>query len=282
MTNKRKSVETNSLRLRPARNFQPSGPSSSTRAFSTKWWTSSAVAPNDSSHAESVFARSEILSSAESVCFTSAPVKTPTGCNALAQARSTAISYGRRRRSNAKERWNASNCLFGSRSKRPPHSRSSLRSVILYSWDRHSCLFRFSSPVKYRGQTRMSLLLISFSLCFGTHSYRQCKQIDETFGVLGVVPAHGEAGQVRAVKRERRDTLGDVDRAFPQFQADSAGDALLRNTEKSIERFAERRKPQTVVNKFRVTHRERLLGMRRFAFHGEVRVHLMHFSVYSY
>src|SRR5437762_1519872 len=65
MTNNRKSVETNSLRLRPVCNFQPSGPSSSTRAFSTKWWTSSAVAPNDSSHAESVFARSEILSSAK-------------------------------------------------------------------------------------------------------------------------------------------------------------------------------------------------------------------------
>src|SRR5438552_1304392 len=278
MTNNRKSVETNSLRLRPVCNFQPSGPSSSTRAFSTKWWTSSAVAPNDSSHAESVFARSEILSSAESVCFTSAPVKTPTGCNALAQARSTAISYGRRRRSNAKERWNASNCLFGSRSKRPPHSRSSLRSVILYSWDRHSCLFRFSSPVKYRGQTRMSLLLISFSLCFGTHGYGQRKQIDKTFGVLGVVPAHGEAGQIGAVKRERRNTLGDVERAFPQFQADGAGDALLRNTEKSIERFAERRKPQAVVDKFRVAQRERLLEMRGFAVDGEALELLMRFD----
>src|SRR5213080_947614 len=278
MTNKRKSVETNSLRLRPVCNFQPSGPSSSTRAFSTKWWTSSAVAPNDSSHAESVFARSEILSSAESVCFTSAPVKTPTGCNALAQARSTAISYGRRRRSNAKERWNASNCLFGSRSKRPPHSRSSLRSVISYSWDRHSCLFRFSSPVKYRGQTRMSLLLISFSLCFGTHGYGQRKQIDKTFGILGIVPAHGEAGQVSAVKRERRNTLGDVERALPQFQADGTGDALLRGVEKSIERFAERRKPQAVVDKFRVTQRERLLEMRRFAVDGEALEFLVRFD----
>src|SRR5437588_8299733 len=278
MTNKRKSVETNSLRLRPARNFQPSGPSSSTRAFSTKWWTSSAVAPNDSSHAESVFARSEILSSAESVCFTSAPVKTPTGCKALAQARSTAISCGRRRRPNAKDRWNASNCLFGSRSKRPPHSRSSLRSVILYSSDRHSCLFRFSSPVKYRGQPRMSLLLISFSLCFGTHGYGQRKQIDKTFGVLGVVLAHGEAGQVSAVKRERRNTLGDVERAFPEFQADGAGDALLRNVEKSIERFAKRRKPQAVVDKFRVAQRERLLEMRGFAVHGEALEFLVRFD----
>src|SRR5947199_2009414 len=51
-------------------------------------------------------------------------VKIPMGCKALAQARSTAISYGRSRRSNAKERWNASNCLFGSPSNRPPHSRS--------------------------------------------------------------------------------------------------------------------------------------------------------------
>src|SRR5437660_10795373 len=194
MTNKRKSVEDESVQPRPGCNFQASRPSSSTRAFSTKWWTSSAVAPNDSSHAESVFARSEILSSAESVCFTSAPVKTPTGCKALAQARSTAISCGRRRRSNAKERWNASNCLFGSRSKRPPHSRSSLRSVILYSWDRHSCLFRFSSPVEYRGQTRMSLLLISFRLCFSTHDYGQRKQIDISFCVLGVVQSHAQSG----------------------------------------------------------------------------------------
>src|SRR5207253_6840567 len=241
---------------------------SSTRAFSTKWWTSSAVAPNDSSHAESVFARSEILSREASVRFTSAAVKMPTGSKALAQARSTAISYGRRRWSNAKQRWNASNCLFGSRSKRPPHSRSSLRSVILYSSDRHSCLFRFSSPVKYRGQTRMSLLLISFSFCFGTHGYGQRKQIDETFGVLGVVPAHSEAGQVRAVKREWRNALRDVERAFPEFQADGAGDALLRNVEKSIERFAKRRKPQPVVNKFSIAQRERLLEMRGFPVHG--------------
>src|SRR5437879_9760824 len=61
MTNNRKSVATNSLRLRPVCSFQPSGPSSSTRVFSTKWCTSSASAPNFSSHPVSVLARPEIL-----------------------------------------------------------------------------------------------------------------------------------------------------------------------------------------------------------------------------
>src|SRR6266849_3176158 len=218
MTNKRKSVATSSLRLRPVCSFQPSGPSSSTRAFSTKWCTSSADAPKDSTHAESVFARSAILSRAASVCFTSVAVRMPMGSSALAHARSMAISNGSRRRSNAKERWKASNCSFGARSKRPPHSRSSLRSVISRFLD--------------------ELLFAALGFCFRPDGDGQRKQIDETLGVLGVVAAHGETGEVGAIKREGRNALGDVERAFPEFQADSAGDALLRDVEESVERFA--------------------------------------------
>src|SRR5437660_3372870 len=40
------------------------------------------------------------------------------------------------------------------------------------------------SPSTISRPTRMSVLLISFGLGFGTHSYRQRKKIDETLGVL--------------------------------------------------------------------------------------------------
>ena len=66
---------TSSLRLRPVCNFQPSGPSASTSAFSTKWCTSSAS--DDSSHAGSFAARSAMRSSAASVCCTSSAVRIP-------------------------------------------------------------------------------------------------------------------------------------------------------------------------------------------------------------
>src|SRR6266849_5907264 len=258
MTNRRKSVATRSLRLRPVCSFQPRGPSSSTSAFSTKWCTSSASAPKRSSHATSVFARSAILSSAASVCFTSAAVKIPIGSSAFAHARSTAISYGRSRRSNAKERWNASKRSLGSRSKRPPHSRSSLRSVI--------------------GRFLDELLLAALGFCFGPDGYRQREKIDEALGVLGVVAAHGEAGEVGAIKRERRNALGDVERALPEFQADSAGDALLRDVEKSVERFAQRSEPQAVINQFGVAQRKSLLKMRGLAVDREAFQFLMRFD----
>jgi len=59
------------------------------------------------------------------------------------------------------------------------------------------------SPSTIGRQTRMSVLLISFGLCFRPDRYRQREQIDKAFSVLGVVAAHGEAGQIGAVERER-------------------------------------------------------------------------------
>src|SRR6266699_2724958 len=64
------------------------------------------------------------------------------------------------------------------------------------------------------------LLFAAFRLSFWTHSYWQCKQIDETFGVFGVVAAHGEAGQIGAIEREGRNALRDVERTLPEFQTD--------------------------------------------------------------
>src|SRR5882762_8947077 len=122
------------------------------------------------------------------------------------------------------------------------------------------------------------LLFAAFGFRFGAHGYGQREKIDEAFGILGVVTAHGETGEVRAIERERRNALGDVERALPQFEADGAGDALLRDVEKSVERFAQRREPQTVVNKFGIAQRERLLKMRGFAVHGEPLEFLMGFD----
>src|SRR5260370_1308911 len=264
------------------------GRSYSTIAFSTTWWTSWAVVPNDRSQAESVFARPAILSSGTSVCFTSVAVKMPMGSRAFAQARSTAISYGSSRRSNAKDRWNASNCSFGARSKRPPHSRSSLRSVISYRSGlqtigsrkmlrRQRFLCR-GAPTGSERPYKHKLLFVAFRFGLGTHSYWQRKQIDEAFCVFGVVAAHGEAGQIGAVQREGRNTLRNVESALPEFQADGASNALLRHVEKSVKRFAQRREPQTVVNEFRVPQRQRLLEMLGLAIDRETLEFLMRFD----
>src|SRR5712664_1195069 len=125
---------------------------------------------------------------------------------------------------------------------------------------------------------KQELLFAAFGSCFRPDGDGQRKQIDETLRVLGVVTAHGETRKVRAIKRERRNAFRNVESALPQFEADGAGDALLRDVEKSIERFAQRREPQTVVNQFGIAQRERLLKMRGFAVHGEPLEFLMGFD----
>src|SRR6267378_1576415 len=125
---------------------------------------------------------------------------------------------------------------------------------------------------------KQELLFAALGLCFGTHGYGQREKIDEAFGVLGVVAAHGETGEVRAIKRKRRNALGDVERALPQFEADGAGDALLRDVEESVERFAQRRKPQAVVNQLGVAQRECLLEMRGLAVDRQALEFLMRFD----
>src|SRR5208282_109097 len=117
--------------------------------------------------------------------------------------------------------------------------------------------------------SRICLMVAAFGFSFGTHSNRQSEKVDEAFGVLGVVAAHGEAGKVRAIEGERRDALGDGQRAFPEFQADRSGYSLLRNVEETVERGAQRRKPQAIVNELGVAKRERLLKVGRLAVDGE-------------
>src|SRR5271169_1135983 len=95
-------------------------------------------------------------------------------------------------------------------------------------------------------------LVATLGFCFRTNCYRQSEKVDEAFGVLGVVAAHGEAREVSAIERKRRDALCDGERALPELQADGAGDALLRDIEETVECGTQRRKPQTVVNEFGV------------------------------
>src|ERR1700682_991247 len=129
-----------------------------------------------------------------------------------------------------------------------------------------------------RTPARKELLFAAFGFRLRPDGHGQCKQIDETFGVLGVVAAHGETRQIGAIERERRNTLGYVERALPQFEADGAGDALLRDVEKSVERFPQRCEPQTVVNQFGVAQRKCLLKMSGFAIDGEPLQFLMRFD----
>src|SRR5882762_2103696 len=121
------------------------------------------------------------------------------------------------------------------------------------------------------------LLFAALGFRFRPDRNRQRKQIDETLGVLGVVAAHRETREVGAIKRERRNALGNVERALPEFQADDTRDALLRDVKKSVERLAQRREPQTVVNEFGVAQRKRLLEMRGFTVDGEAFEFLVRF-----
>ena len=123
-------------------------------------------------------------------CCTSSAFKMPGPCSALAHARSTASSCGSNRRSNANDRWNASNSTFGSRSKRPPHKRSSLRSVI--------------SVISIAINKSRTAQFPPSALAFGLTVTGSANKIDKSFGVFGVIAAHGEAGQVGAIQRERR------------------------------------------------------------------------------
>src|ERR1700733_12842114 len=192
ITKRRKSVATSSLRLRPVWSFQPSAPSSCTKALSTKWCTSSAVDPsrNDGSSSSS----DAIASSALILSCTSTSVRIPIFCNARAHARSTDSSYGSSRRSNENERWNASNALSGSRSKRPPQRRSSLRSGV-----------GESLIVENRN---LQLVLAAFGFRFRPRRHRQRKEIDKSLRVFGIVAAHREAGQIGAIQREGRLAAG--------------------------------------------------------------------------
>src|SRR5208283_3018448 len=111
--------------------------------------------------------------------------------------------------------------------------------------------------------------MLAFGFGLGSHRDGQSEKIDEALGVLGIVTAHGKAGEVRTVKRKGRKALSDVERALPEFQADRASDALLGHAEKTIERFTERREPQSVIDEFGVTHRKSLLKVGSFPVESE-------------
>src|SRR5579863_4266058 len=108
---------------------------------------------------------------------------------------------------------------------------------------------------------KIELVLSALGLRFRPGRYRQRKEIDKSFRVLGIVAAHRKAGQIGAIQRERRLARSHVERTLPQFQADGAGHELLSDLKETVERFAQRREPHTVVNEFRVSVRQRLHEM---------------------
>src|ERR1700722_6091452 len=132
----------------------------------------------------------------------------PTFSKARAHARSTASSYGSSRRSNENERWNASNALSGSRSKRPPQRRSSLRSELgesVISKFKSESVFNFLQLAKLGRSNAAplheigSLVLAAFGFFFRARGHRESEKIDKAFRVLRIVAAHREAGQIGAI-----------------------------------------------------------------------------------
>src|SRR5258706_6956405 len=65
---------------------------------------------------------------------------------------------------------------------------------------------------------KQQLLFAALGFRFRPDGDRQREKIDEALGIFRVVAAHGEAGEVRAVERERRNALRDVERALPQLR----------------------------------------------------------------
>ena len=60
-------------------------------------------------------------------------------------------------------------------------------------------------------------MIAALSFGFWADSDGKSEKVDEAFGVFRVIAAHGEAGKVGAIERERRDALGYGERAFPEF-----------------------------------------------------------------
>ena len=82
---------------------------------------------------------------------------------------------------------------------------------------------------KVRAQHIASLLRVprpSVTLSFGAFGFglrsnrdRKREKVDKALGVLRIVAAHGEAGEVGAIQGVGRETLGDVEGALPELEA---------------------------------------------------------------
>ena len=149
----------------------------------------------------------------------SSAVRMPTRSSARAKACEPRISASISRRSKSSEPEKRSKTSEGPSSKRPPQSFISA----------------LSRPSAQR-----------------PHLDRQPDQVDEAQRVLLVVAgAHGEAGDIERVERIRRLAADRLDVAFVQPQRDLAGGRLADLLEERVQRFAQRREPQAVVDQSR-------------------------------
>src|SRR5512144_692784 len=83
------------------------------------------------------------------------------------------------------------------------------------------------------------------------HFQRQAKQTDESFRVALVIDIFlAKGGKILAVQTEWGGATGRDNVAFVQFESHFAGDWPLGGIDESIDRFAQRRKPESVVRQF--------------------------------
>ena len=102
------------------------------------------------------------------------------------------------------------------------------------------------------------------------HFDGQPDEVDEAKGIFLVVTrAHGEAGDIQNLKRVRALAAHGFDVAFVETQSDIAGDGFRHFGEEGVERFAQRGKPETVVDHFGVVERELLFEVKSGAVEGE-------------
>src|SRR5215813_401370 len=168
-------------------------------------------------------------------------------------------------RTNAGTRRSACPALYRSGHPRVCH-------LCAQSWWRSSVIsfqLRKRRGVNCHVPDQESLLVAAFSFGFGADGQGKREEVDEAFGVLRVVAAHGETGQVRAIEREGRLAARDAERALPEFESDGSGNTLLRNIKKTVEGLTLGREPDAVVDEFGVTHGEGLLQVRGFPVDGE-------------
>src|SRR5271157_493621 len=98
----------------------------------------------------------------------------------------------------------------------------------------------------------------------GADFQRQTKQSNEALGMTLIVNILLAKGcEIFAIQTERRLAACGDNVAFVKLQANHACHRTLRGVDKSINRFAQRREPQTVVDEFSVFDRDHFLEVHR-------------------
>src|SRR5262249_22107505 len=123
-----------------------------------------------------------------------------------------------------------------------------------------------SRPLPARGE-RKELSQLQLPPPLRQRAQPQSVEADKTFGVTLVVAdlAVLEGDEVLIVKRILAVAADQTDIALIQFQSHPAGDEFLASIDGRLQHFALGRKPEAVIDRFRIFRHQLVLEMRRAA-----------------